>query len=503
MTLKRIENKLAKSKASKALDFDSILSNIKTVDAKRSAEPSFNIKQPAAMKQGFESLEISHSTDSINSISMQTKSDDSKLLKYNLANELIKNFEFICLDNNQLFCFDTHCFVELSVNSGITLLKKYLPEIIQRQLSSNDYKEILKQIATHPEIQRKSQKAKSNENAIVFKNGTFYIDTGEFIENFSPSDYCYNYIDHELDMEASDFASDVTMDYIYNICNGSSEIEQIFFEVCGYLLSNHNSAKAIFFLWGAPNSGKSTICNIIRKLIGPENCCSIPVQEFGSKHAIAELYGKKVCFDSDATGSVLQPRDVSNLKKATGNDLQLANKKYGSQFHFENTCKIMIASNNLLKISSEEDFESFYNRIVVLPFRNSVPEGSRDRFLEDKLLCDRNFLIRKSLMALTNLYNRDFVFSKVISTSEYMEMVASPSGHVNNFVKSRFTLSPAEVIPSSTFLQLYRDFCDEEKIPDNDRLKPNQLIPEIKNSFEVTSVRTENQRYLKGLKRIG
>jgi len=87
--------------------------------------------------------------------------------------------------------------------------------------------------------------------------------------------------------------------------------------LAGYLLVDDHSFEAFFILIGEGGTGKSTFLSILKKLLGPENVCSIPLYRFSEKHctyrmatALANLVDEAPNADMGRWGSLSASESV-------------------------------------------------------------------------------------------------------------------------------------------------------------------------------------------------
>lgn len=418
--------------------------------------------------------------------------------RYKMAQYLLSQARFLNIKRTGLFIYNGKHFELIEKGNEIPLIRALIPENYYPYLSTADYREITNQVQSDPSIQSHEQTATPNVDALIFENGTYYVKERRFVESFNPDDFCFSMLHHHLDVY-NDHASSFALDFIESVCERDQALEQLFWQVIGYLISNANSGKAIIVLWGAPNSGKTTISNILVDILGEENCTSVSLHEFGDRYSLAELMGKKLCLDTDSTGERLSKNTISNLKKVSGGDMIMANMKYGKMFHFYNTCKLLIGTNNLITISDNDHADAFYDRLVVLPFRKTVPEDERNADLRNLLKADRNFFILKGIEALSNLATNSYRFDKVITTSQYQALVFGKEHTLDDFFHSNFTLDKQAVVFSREIVEMYEKYCDGKGFSETHRLSDQKLIQQLKARFNLTRHHSSSARGLRGL----
>ena len=81
----------------------------------------------------------------------------------------------------------------------------------------------------------------------------------------------------------------------------------------GYMLTSGLKHQKMFLIVGPKRSGKGTIAEIIRQLVGPMNTASPGLNSLGPKFGMQTLIGKQVAIISDAR--LTQRTDLAVLAK--------------------------------------------------------------------------------------------------------------------------------------------------------------------------------------------
>jgi putative DNA primase/helicase len=156
----------------------------------------------------------------------------------------------------------------------------------------------------------------------------------------------------------------------------------------GYCLTGLTSEQSWFMFYGVTASGKSTLINVLRGLLGPY-ALALPENYFlvtknTSDFATANLAGVRLatCVETNE-GKRL---DVAKIKSLTGEDVIAAALKYENYFNFKPQAKLVLATNHRPRIPATDD--SIWRRVKVVPFNVTVPEEKRIPDLATKLLED-------------------------------------------------------------------------------------------------------------------
>lgn len=157
---------------------------------------------------------------------------------------------------------------------------------------------------------------------------------------------------------------------------------QQFFGYC--LLPNHSVEKALF-LQGVTRSGKTTIVEILRALLGPENCTAVTFRSLGERFAGTTLLSRRLITISEA--NIARGPDASSatnaLKQIIGRDPFYVEMKNRDPFPAIIPAKVIIVSNDLPYFDDAN--RGLSSKLIVLPFTRSF-EDDADPLLRQILL---------------------------------------------------------------------------------------------------------------------
>jgi len=176
-------------------------------------------------------------------------------------------------------------------------------------------------------------------------------------------------------------------------------------EVAAYVLYPGNPLRRAVLLLGPGRNGKSVLLGVLRALVGACNVSAVPLQALAeNRFAAAELFGKLANISGDLDARAIRNTDL--FKMATGNDAILAERKYGAAFSFVPFTTFVFAANEA-PISSDQT-DAWFDRWLVVPFDNRIPDESVDPHLLARLTTPRELsgLLAKAVPALRRLLAR-------------------------------------------------------------------------------------------------
>jgi putative DNA primase/helicase len=157
------------------------------------------------------------------------------------------------------------------------------------------------------------------DNLICFNNGVLDIDTMVF-SNHSPDN-------HFVAKLAVDYNPDAACPNIARVAKDIfGEMVTDEYEWIGFCMSKGNWLNVISFYLGEGANGKSTWFNMVRKLFGAKQCCSMtPHALSDGPHAMEPLEGRILNIDADIGKAPI--KNMETLKKLSGNDAVSINPK--------------------------------------------------------------------------------------------------------------------------------------------------------------------------------
>lgn len=147
-------------------------------------------------------------------------------------------------------------------------------------------------------------------------------------------------------------------------------------ELFGYCLTGSQDAQKIFIFSGEGNNGKSVCAAVLKKLIGEDNCSSVPVEALHTPHSTAGMVGKLVNLSSE--WGHIAPEAEGILKAISGGDAIMVNPKNKPVYTAHLPTKIIVTTNEPPHISDKS--HGMWRRIMVIPFPYEVPEERRIPF---------------------------------------------------------------------------------------------------------------------------
>ncbi len=431
-------------------------------------DDEFAIKKSS--KPSIEESEESDNTDIsefkneiMGSVSQRTQSTAIPIVnEAEVADYMLRTFNFV-YSNRKLWTFKDIAYNIFDDNELIAMMKDIVSAEL-RAKSMSFWKGVIGHIKTTSSIHKDIDSFEHPIEEVAFENGIYNVKTGEF-RDAEPDDYItlYNHITFD---KSNASKKETTKQFFDFISGGNEELKALLWEVLGAILSPTSLYKKFFLLFGPTDTGKSLYGSLAEHLVGLNNCSHIALERLGDKYSVYRLYGKML--NTSLDNSAVELKNLGVLKRLTsgGRDYIEAEGKYAGFCKIRpDRIKLLFASNSLPHISIKEDSGSIRNRMLIIPFLNQVPKNQQNPDLLEKLLEEKDYIIKKAMKAYRRLIENSFEFSKCELSEELLNMTFKNITSVNSvekFIKSDYiSVDPYGYVRGNDLYKAYISFCNE------------------------------------------
>lgn len=296
-------------------------------------------------------------------------------------------------------------------------------------------------------IQRSSSELNSYRNLINFKNGVWDIEKQELIPH--DSKYLQTIqIPHEVG-EYVPF-TETRLYKFFKLTKLPKEDIKMILKYIAYCMTTDYGLKTFMVLVGQSNTGKSVLIRFVESLVGRQNTSALSMHELNMRFYPSQLYGKLL--NSCADNKTLPLSSIENLKKITGGDQIMHEKKGKEPFFFTSFAKLLFSFNQL-PLQLEEKSNAFYKRMRVL-FMNT--ELFLDNEYVDDLCSDES--IEETIPYLLSLLPLKEIPTTTLSNS-CVETLRSDSDSIHAFLTSKCDIQEDLSVSKDELFQAYADFC--------------------------------------------
>ena len=319
--------------------------------------------------------------------------------------------------------------------------------MVDNLISQSRIMEVFRLLIDDTRIQKTDAELNKDKNLINFKNGVFNVDTKELLPH--DSKYLQTIqIPHEV-KEFTPF-EETNLYQFFKLTELSEEDVNMIMCYMAYCLTLNYGLKTFMILCGQSNTGKSVLLRFIETLIGHENTSSLSMHELSMRFYPAQLHNRVLnsCGDNGA----LPLSSIENLKKITGGDPIMHEKKGKEPFFFTPFCKL-IFSFNQLPLQLEEKSNAFYKRMRIL-FMN------KELFLNDEYvnaLCS-NESVEQVIPYLLSLLPVSSI-PRTRKSNKLVEGLRQDSDSIHAFIAKECCVSPEETVEKTKLYEAYVQFC--------------------------------------------
>ncbi|GAI61178.1 unnamed protein product, partial [marine sediment metagenome] len=285
----------------------------------------------------------------------------------------------------------------------------------------------------------------------------------------------YNIQTDELSPHIPDFLSTIRIPVIYDP-NADCPRVQLFFtevlrqedilvieELFGYCLFPDYTIQRAFLFMGDGANGKSTLLELLKHLLGTDNCSNISLQAIeNQRFAVADLFGKLANIYADIPSTKMP--HVGLFKMLTGGDTLGAEKKFKDRFSFNNYARLIYSTNKPPRV--DEDTLAFWRRWIFINFPNKFEGRKADKRILQKLTkkSELSGLLNVALQGLKRLLDQQG-YSYELSPDEIAEWHQKASDPIYAFVKDVCCSDPEAWISKDDLYDSFLKYCDGENIP--------------------------------------
>jgi P4 family phage/plasmid primase-like protien len=274
-------------------------------------------------------------------------------------------------------------------------------------------------------------------------------------------------------------------------------------EIIGYtLLAGEYPLSKAIMLVGEGGNGKSVYLELVRRLVGVENCTSVKLQDLAgdSRFSASQLYSKMANIYADLPSTLM--RETGQFKILTGQDPISADRKYREPITFVNYAKLLFSCNELPRV--EDMTTAFWRRWIVVEFPNRFQQNEEFKRMLFKELLPKVApkLLAYALLAVAHVV-RSGKFSFEESEADYREKWLRDTNSVYAFVLDMLKLGVLEKredgrVETGELYQMYVKYCNMEE---RDPMDKRKFTIEMER-LGYRKVKVRNTHYYKGLNKL-
>jgi len=310
----------------------------------------------------------------------------------------------------------------------------------------------------------------ANINEIPVKNGILHIFSRE-LKPFTPSKVFFN----KLPVEYNPQAKCPMINKFLKETLANADDVLVFYEMGGFILLKDYKFEKAFMFVGNGRNGKDKSLELIKRLVGVENCCSVPLSAIDfNTFTIAEFFSKLANLSGEISNKDL--KETGAFKQLTGRSLVTANRKFKNGITFQNYAKFIFACNELPMVYDSS--RGFWDRWILLEFPYTFVQKEELKISQDKptyKLRDEGIIekitTQEEMSGLLNeflngLERLDFTksFSQTIGSEEIKNMWIRKANSFMAFCLDNIEENYDSYVPKKELRKKYQEYCTKHKI---------------------------------------
>ncbi len=287
---------------------------------------------------------------------------------------------------------------------------------------------------------------------VCVKNGMVNLKTLELAEH-DPEFYCTYEIPVRYNPD-SDRSCARFLRYLDETIATPDVIKQVQ-EFFGYCFTRETRYEKCLLLLGPGADGKSRLMQLLRELIGPENCAAVSFEGLEDQFQRSSIYNKSLNISTEIGFKAL---DSQYFKAIISGDPISAAFKHKNMFEFTPYSKLIFAGNKLPKMLDNSD--GYFRRIMPIQFKRQFLEGDPDRdpHLQEKLTAELSEIFSWSLVGLHRLRSQG-KFTDCEETQEIMFGYRRLNNPVVCFVVDECEINDECQASKKDLYKKYREYC--------------------------------------------
>lgn len=295
----------------------------------------------------------------------------------------------------------------------------------------------------------------SDPYLVSFTNGTYDIRTDTLREHRKED---FIGILHPYALDVSGRTAQATNAWLADL----TDTETILYlkQLIGYCFyRGHDIFNEFTIFTASGGNGKSTMTNLIKNILGPENVSAIPLEKLGSSNdrfSSSTLYQKAANLMADVSADFIQ--STSLIKSLTGGDFLSAEFKGKDAFQFINHAKLIFSANNLPAFNDHS--EGFRRRLRVVRFSKTIDEDFKARHDLKKIYQEIPYFSYECIRAFAAVMNHTETYESN-SMKDEKDRWITENYHVKRFVEERLDKEVSSSVECAKVYDHYVVFCLE------------------------------------------
>ena len=347
-----------------------------------------------------------------------------------------------------------------------------------------------------------------NLNILNLKNGMLDLKTFK-LNNHSPGIFTLaqlpvSYV-HQAD--CPNFKT-----YLDVVFKGDTALISMVQEILGYCLTAETKLQAFFIFYGHGSNGKSVLANVLRMILGNDNCSSGTLEQLGSKFGGQVIQNKRlnISAESDSSKNML---NTQQLKLITGEDMVQVESKFKNPIMIRPYVKLIVLSNHYPR--TEDTSDGFLRRCVFIPFSmRFVDEGVelrenesyKDKNLMNKLEAEADGIFMWALEGYKRLRDNNFTLTSAKASERLLNQFIIFNNPVKSFILECLVVCENHRETRNDIFNVYQTWCKRNNVGASGNVSTKEFwnlfrqATTIFSGYKLTEKKSNGVRFICGLK---
>lgn len=300
--------------------------------------------------------------------------------------------------------------------------------------------------------------------------------------------------------------------YLDTVFEGDRERISLVQEIFGYCLTTDTKLQKFFIFYGNGSNGKSVLANIMRKVIGNDNCSSSTLEQLSKQFGGQVIQDKRVNIsgESDSSRNVL---NTQQLKLITGEDMVQVESKFKNPIMIRPYVKLIVLSNHYPK--TEDTSDGFLRRCLFIPFNmRFVEEGTKlkdkeaykDKDLQSKLDSELDGIFMWALQGYQRLKDQNYVLTQCTASDRVLKDFMIYNNPVKEFIMDFLVVCPGNRELKTDIYDAYQGWCKRNNVRSGLNISAKEFWGEFARSitvftnYQYQQQKSNGDRYICNLK---
>lgn len=278
-------------------------------------------------------------------------------------------------------------------------------------------------------------------------------------------------------------------------------------EWMGLAVLGVNYPQIVLIVTGKGSTGKSTISEVIRGIIGEKNAAQLRMKHIDGRFETSHFIGKTLLYGLDVPSDFLNSESSVMLKSITGDSGLMSEIKGKGTITISGRMNLLITANTKLHVRLEGDASAWERRLVLLGFDGPPPKTKIPNFSQVLLDEEGDGITTWALEGAQRVFNRGKVRltqDQIKRTRELIQESDSPRRFFQDCVKtmniSGISMDDENMTMTSDELEAaYNRFCIRNGwMPQRKRgflELAKDLMLEMHGKAQSTNIERDNRRH--------